>query len=485
MCLGGVVWGLYYSFENVLPIHWSSSEPVFEFPVDLLFYNFLMPLAIRYVKPSDGLHKMCNWWFHRCARALRLTHFLFGEERRLDEEGHHVRRAWRDVLAGRQGDTAQPVIGEADRKKAEEKNLDAYFLRDGRFVRAPASDQVRLPRESRVFLEVNEENERQDGVEDRRDGLHGSNNPQFALVYVPPMFRVRIALFIGLIWAFAAATGVGITIIPLLFGRRIASALAPDTLPVNDAFAFSIGIYTTGTLLYGALHAQAAYNIVKRRLGPFLHRPVQAFSEVVSVVLHGLRLAYMVAAFGLVLPFTVVLLAELFFCIPLHTYLGGGDSHVIYLVQDWTLGVLYLRMGQKMLQWHANGRTRPAAAVKAIVKDGWLNPDANLATKAIIVPTLALASLCFLVPTVLALSLNFTYFADQSAEVKANVFRYAFPAVFSVVFVIWLAHLGRRQIESWRSSIRDDVYQIGERLHNLGERKIRGDMASPRRVATS
>src|SRR5882757_4757599 len=55
ICLGGVVWGLSFAFKGVLPIHWSSNEPVLEFPIDLLFYNFLMPLAVRFFKPSDGL----------------------------------------------------------------------------------------------------------------------------------------------------------------------------------------------------------------------------------------------------------------------------------------------------------------------------------------------------------------------------------------------------------------------------------------------
>ena len=86
VCLGGVVWGLALALPNVLPIHYSSNEPVLEFPIDLLFYNFLMPLAVKFFRPSDGLHSMYTWWFRKCARVLRLTWFLFGE-RMVDEEG--------------------------------------------------------------------------------------------------------------------------------------------------------------------------------------------------------------------------------------------------------------------------------------------------------------------------------------------------------------------------------------------------------------
>ena len=43
----------------------------------------------------------------------------------------------------------------------ETRKLD--FQPDGTFVRAPASDSVRIPKDERVFLEVNENNERVDG----------------------------------------------------------------------------------------------------------------------------------------------------------------------------------------------------------------------------------------------------------------------------------------------------------------------------------
>src|SRR5262249_38157017 len=68
--LGGVVWSLAYGFNGLLPIHWSSNEPVLEFPVDLLFYNFFMPMAIKYFRPSNTLEQMYGWWFRLCAKAL-------------------------------------------------------------------------------------------------------------------------------------------------------------------------------------------------------------------------------------------------------------------------------------------------------------------------------------------------------------------------------------------------------------------------------
>jgi E3 ubiquitin-protein ligase MARCH6 len=183
ICLGGVVWGLSFAFDAVLPIHWSSNEPVLEFPIDLLFYNFLMPLAVKFFKPSDGLYTMYSWWFRQCARMLRLTWFMF-DERKEDEEGYNVRRSWMDILRGVKGekiikteDLTQPFV--------DDPELSAYFRLDGRYVRAPASDQVRIPKGTSIFLEVDALNNRIDGKWDRPDGVHGRNSELYKQVYIP------------------------------------------------------------------------------------------------------------------------------------------------------------------------------------------------------------------------------------------------------------------------------------------------------------
>ena len=127
ICLGGVVWGLAYAFNGVLPIHWSSNEPVLEFPIDLLFYNFLMPLAVKFFKPSDGLHAMYSWWFRRCARMLRLTWFMF-DERKLDEEGYNVRRAWTDIFKGATANPPKKIkTDDVEKPFVEDPDLKVYF----------------------------------------------------------------------------------------------------------------------------------------------------------------------------------------------------------------------------------------------------------------------------------------------------------------------------------------------------------------------
>ncbi|KAJ5677574.1 uncharacterized protein N7477_003207 [Penicillium maclennaniae] len=474
-CLGGVVWGLYYAFDSVLPIHWSSNAPMLEFPIDLLFYNFVMPLAIQSVKPSDGLHDLYNWWFHKCAHYLRLSNFFF-PERHPEEEGHHVRRTWWSLLSGSKGDWEHPVIGEEEQAAAEREHRETYFLRDGRYVRAPASDQVRIPKGTKVFLEVTEDNERVDGSPDPDDGLHGRTSNMFTKVYIPPSFRTRIAAFILLIWLFAAATGVGITIVPLVIGRRIVALYFSSPVPVNDIYAFSCGLCVVGSLAYVALSCHAAVLAMKENPGSYLRSPREVGRVGFDLTLDAGRLLYMSAVLVVLLPTLFAILTELYILIPAHTLMGDGPSHVVHVVQDWTLGVLYVQMAIKLILWHP--QSRPAVIFYRIFQDGWLRPDVKVATKALVLPLTLFTAAAVFMPLA-----SVGYCDGRSSMRKSLIYRYAYPATLSVVLAAWTVHLVHRRVAIWRISIRDDVYLIGERLHNFSEKRAR-DVGVSRRVIT-
>lgn len=477
VCLGGVVWGLDYTFPGALPIHWSSKTPVLEFPVDLLFYNFVMPLAIRVSNPSEGLHNSYDWWFHKCARLLRLSNFFFGEtEKQRDEEGHYVRRTWWAALTRQGANLEKPVRIEKKSGSTE----DVYFVRDGKFVRAPASDQVRIPKGSQVFLEVTDDNKRVDGNLDRDDGLHGRASDMFTKVYIPPFFRARIAAFILLIWAFAATTGVGITIIPLVIGRKLMSSYLTPSVPVNDLYAFSIGLCLVGSSACAVVYSPTAVNIVRDRLGPCMQSRRRAFLGITHVLLSVCRVVYVATALAVFLPSLFALIMELYVLVPVHTYFGGTQVHVIQGVQDWTLGVLYVQMTFKFILW--NSTSRPAAAVNGILRDGWLKPNAGLATRALVLPISLLAAIAVALPLCFGFVLNSTIFYSVP-DVQAKVYRYAYPVTLLFGAVALAVYLIRRQMDIWRVNIRDDVYLIGERLHNFSEKRAK-DVGVSHRVLT-
>ncbi|KAI8962146.1 hypothetical protein F5Y11DRAFT_324027 [Daldinia sp. FL1419] len=507
VCLGGVVWGLSLTLPNVLPIHYSSNEPVLEFPIDLLFYNFLMPLAVKFFRPSDGLHTMYTWWFRKCARALRLTWFLFGE-RRIDEEGRLVipedspyrklpwwsrmflevngeaevvPKTWQDVFKGGKAKPSSKISTEEmngfNEKKRKLVNT-GQLIPDGRFVRSPASDQVKIPKGQSVFLDVSEDDRREDGKPDRPDtDLYSGTHYQF--VYVPPYFRGRIFLFILFIWIFAAITGVGFTIVPLVFGRRMFKVFIPSHIRTNDIYAFSIGIYILGSLGYFIFHLQSmlsnARGWTSSTLDSIFNR--HTIQRGVHFITHASRLIYTYAILLIVFPLLITLLVELYLLMPLHTYMyptgtrrldGLREAHTIRVIQAWTLGILYLKLGSRALTLYGG---RPAHAVRAVLRRGWLEPDVSVLTRAFVIPGVVASLAMIAVPPVMA-RIALHYIVDVDAEVtremRVLIFRLAYP--FTALFWAGLVMTRRilRVFEGWQVRIRDEAYLMGERLHNFG-----------------
>ncbi|MCJ1232316.1 hypothetical protein MMC14_000265 [Varicellaria rhodocarpa] len=496
VCLGGVIWGISLTIRDVFPIHWSSNEPILEFPVDLLVYNFLMPVAVRFFRPSKGLRKMYGWWFKKCARMLRLTEFLF-KERKEDEEGHHVNLSvWR-LLFGNRGQPGQP---EQSTSEDSQHDLTGNYSKDqlvpdGTYVRAPASDQVRIPKGTPTFLEVDKDNHRVDGLPDASNGSHGYENPMFSKVYIPPLFRLRISAFILLIWIFAATTGVGFTVVPLIFGRYVFAKLIPNHLRMNDVYAFSIGIYLLGGPVYLVIQYFDMIANFTRNLRQSMQSSNSTYASTARKVmdcslkylLHTFRLLYFYTSFSLLLPSLFALFMELYLVIPLHTYFSASatdvaERHTIHFIQDWTLGVLYVKTVGRLILWYS--ASRPARALRALVAPphGWLNPDIRLATRAFIFPTTAIMGIALIAPVGLGLLANKTLFAGQDELIRAVVYRYSYPAVLGGALMVLFAIRVAKAVEGWRLRVRDEVYLIGERLHNFGEK--RGKVSRGRRIRT-
>ncbi|OAA53227.1 RING finger membrane protein [Cordyceps fumosorosea ARSEF 2679] len=509
VCLGGVVWGLSWALPTVLPIHYLSNEPVLEFPVDLLFYNFLMPLAIKFFKPGDGIHAMYTWWFRRCARALRLTSFLFGT-RKIDEEGSlrlpgsagtgrlqslFVRLgdsdttstgSWRDALVGDVG-VDDPNVPLGGRK--EHLVRSRLLVEDGKFVRAPASDRVKIAKGRKVFLAVNEDNKRQDGKKD--DDLYASD--QYRKVYVPPSFKSRIFCFILFIWIFAAVTGVGLTIVPLVIGRAIFKMLIPDYVRTNDIYAFSIGIYVVGAVSYLGIRSRRVLDKVPGWIASTRQEMAagRLASRTLSTCGRAAQLVYTYFFLGIVLPLLIAVLIELYIAIPLHTYMNPPTAatieadqavnssqgrHTVRLTQSWTLGLLFMKLGSQTITT-LFPTSRAAVAVRSVLRRGWQRPDVGVFTRAFVIPGLAIALVAIFAPPLLARSLVHYQFMGYMPKAGGNreemaklaiFYRFSYPGAAVLLVAVKNGMMLASVFNKWTSGVRDEAYLIGERLHNFG-----------------
>ena len=512
-CLGGVVWGIASSPANVFPIQWSSSEPLLEFPIDLVLYNFLMPLAVQFLKPSVGLTSLYRWWFQSCARWLRLSDFFFGEGS-LEEQRSHSGWRWSGLIAAKYGSPESPPISAVHLEHDGVENEDQGSSRDGKFVQAPASDSVRIPKGQSTFIEVDKDYK---PIHQSADTLHAfdgrnQNADQFRKVYIPPFFRLRMTAFVVLVWLFATGTGLSVTILPLVLGRKVLSHLVPGYLRMNDVYAFSVGIYILGPTLLAFLHRRRIGSLLRPKLTPESTNIKHLFWRSWQTTQRALGLLYVYSALAVILPALVSLIIQCYMIIPLQTYVSTHpafinavnatesspkpsdstslpetapstsgsiiSSPIINLLQDWTLGILYVKIFVRLILWSAP--SRPATALRAVIRNGYLNPDIRLATRGFIVPAALALGFVLVSPLGLAwLALQNPALAEKVAmdEVaKENVYRYAYPFVAGMVavgMVVWevVEAFGR-----WRKRVKDEVYLIGERLHNYGgTRKKKSD----------
>jgi len=468
VCLGGVIWTL-SRVNRILPIQWAVAEPRLSFPVDVLFYNFMLPFILRKADLSKKIATLYEWWFRGCARNLRLTHFLFGEER---EEEKSTRR-YRDLL--RFG--ARPKDGDEDGLRP-----------DGTYVRAPASDSVRIPKGHKVFVEVNENNERVDGQPDRDKGLHGKTDDRFMKIYIPSQFKARITAFIFFLWAFAASTGVLFTIGPLLLGRWAIYLMARSSRPPNDLYAFTIGVHICAGVVYGVAHLARGLSYLKGKIPFWLGHTRELMPQILARMKYALGLWYLTTYVAIILPFTISFLAELYIYIPIYTHLiasqgtsvptttiSSQPAPAIFVFQTWTLGLVYLRLLIGFVLNYPHPDTRIAMAIRGIVRNGVLHPDVRLASRAFVLPTAALCVFFLTVPLGYGRAV-ITLLDITDPETQKTVYRFAYPAMLGICLTAFATVSLKREVTKWRARIRDDVYLIGERLHNF-------DDVKPRRVS--
>lgn len=356
----------------------------------------------------------------------------------------------------------------------------------GSYVRAPAKDSVRIPKGTAVFVQVDEKNARVDGIDDNDTGLHGKTDERFSRIYIPNHFRARVTAFIGLIWFFVAIAGLLFSVGPLLLGRSIIR-LFDTTTPVNDLYALTIGVHIFGVFIFIAHFVKLRYAQSTLKIANAFKNGRNALPMLFSLTKRVAGLMYLSISLGFITPMALSMLAELYINIPAYTYLVAGDAKsdeaaanplisttqgagtrpVIHILQTWAMGILYLRILLRFVTAPAYENTRPATAVKAIIRGGLLRPDVGLASRALILPTLVLCTVLLGLPPLIARTITALYTETLGEHEIAKIYRYTYPILLTLAFNLYTARKLLARIERWRVKIRDEVYLIGERLHNF------------------
>ncbi|CAG8536758.1 9053_t:CDS:2, partial [Ambispora leptoticha] len=423
--LGSVIYFVRYAFDSILPLRWSLTEPISDFPLDLLVFHIVVPVTVDWAKPRELFRALFEKWWHVTAQQLRLTSFMFGN-RYPEEEGTHYRKTWRALLLGRKA----PIPRLGIDTNNEDQNAEVVFVKDGGFVRAPSFDGVPVVPGRRMLIPVNEQgelinpNDTPPVGED--DQLHHT------VVYVPPSFKARVIFFLFLMWFCGSIFCCSVTILPLLMGRFIFQSLLHYQQPVHDLYAFTVGLYVMWTLGVGMEWIVRKFQILKEQQIWKVDWPVLR-EKLVSGTLIFLKISYLFVAFGIVMPFLFSLVIELYFILPWKKY--SSNPPPISFLQDWALGIVYMKIAYRivfMLPDNTFSRT-----INEITGRGIRNLDVKLATNMFIIPIGGIGLVAVFLPALNAWLILFA--AGKSTQL----------------------------IQNWMQTVRDEEYRIGLRLHNI------------------
>ncbi|EGW29915.1 uncharacterized protein SPAPADRAFT_158096 [Spathaspora passalidarum NRRL Y-27907] len=237
--IGGVTWGLRYLVTSSSNVDYNVFLPI-QLPsyFTVLISGFLFnTVADSHVLITKYVRRYWHRAFELSAHKLRLSHFILGKPIS-HERGHVVyRNLWHQLLGQAQPDYTKPVsYREAVETFKENPSVNACFVPDGNYVRAPDNDTVSRKFIKKLFvavtkddklLEVPHENKKRSGYEtpsDEEDEGDFTGENAYAIVYRPPNFRMRCFGLIFLLWVFAVILILSCAVVAVLMGRPILRA---------------------------------------------------------------------------------------------------------------------------------------------------------------------------------------------------------------------------------------------------------------------
>ncbi|KAG4304891.1 hypothetical protein PORY_001566 [Pneumocystis oryctolagi] len=454
-CFLSVVYFAKYFFPGLFPLRLSINAFLLGVPFDILILHILIPLTLKLIKPSVIIKTLWLWWLRTISSKLRLTSFMFNG-RYPQEEGTYVRKTL----------VAKLLVKKADiHNNSEEalKDLDVVFVRDGSFLRVPFKDNIPLHRES-IFIPVTEDNVRLDKKPDNET----KNNSNFTVVYVPPSFIKRIIVFLFLVWIFAFVIGVTLTIPPLVVGRQIFSFLFSG-YKCHDFYTYIFGCYFLGILIVLSTFLYTNKALPKRNIRNV--KKMELLKTVVSYLsvyfLKFLKVGYMIFAFNVFLPILFGLAMDYYIIIPFNTYFFSEKNLVIHVFHDWALGVLYtLIIGHLIM---LNTESSLARSMRQIVRNGYMDPDILLSTKMFIIPFGSIMILALLAPLGLGYLISIPLCRTACHDTIPYIYRYSYPLTLLGILTVLILKGFCILLTKCKQSIRDEVYLIGEQLHNYSQ----------------
>ncbi|KAF9439360.1 hypothetical protein BGZ76_000021 [Entomortierella beljakovae] len=462
--------------KGVLPLRWPVDEPISDLPIDLLLFHLVFPLTARWLNPTNLFKRLFEEWWRKLSHWLRLSSFMYASDgqRYYDEEGYFVYRSWKAwILRWRPPIPGMEGMDNDAAGSGEELDIDApvIFVRDGGLLRVPNSDRIHHLKDRRVMVPVDENGNALDPNEDlpgetdpltelqsrRREGLVDPKENTI-IVYAPPYFKHRLSAFIVLLWVSVTSFLVLSAIIP----SRAIFTLKTER-HVHDIYAILVGVYALCGLWHISIWVSDKMQLISAGGIPPLDLKAQ-LKEIWRLCKLSAKIAYFGLTFGIIIPFVMGLMIELFVILPLRTTVEEKTS--IIFVVNWAVGLLYMKIAHRVLTTMPN--LEFAADLNRVFVganvDNW---DAGLATRRLIIPVLGVSIVVIGGPLLIAWVTVETL--GLTGPNRLRVFRRSYPIVLMSFLIVYGLKESFVILQGWSQYVRDQEYLVGRQLHNLQE----------------
>ncbi|KAI8998301.1 hypothetical protein BC832DRAFT_241987 [Gaertneriomyces semiglobifer] len=441
---------------QVFPVEWAMRrELVWEFPVDLVVGHFFVPWVVSVVNPKTVVKVVLDKCIKILARVLELEEFLLGAvQRRMEVDG-----------------------------------------RDFPYLRVPNHDHIEVVPGYRMVVPMREQEEVFGREGETEDDVRGN----WRKVYVPPMWKLRVVLFLVGLWVVGIVGGIVGIVGPVLLGRTIFKwafgfwGVQPnvehairDELGTHDVYAFLMGVavcvFVVGPVrkVWNFLGRRMEYNVDLRVFA----RVIGRVSRMIGVLILGVGVVPMLM--GVVFETYMIVFLRLFTAIGTHTTTTvgattSGDvrnfSIVRAVVQAYTLGLIYLK-----IVWGL-GRALNMGIYTRVHRFLFLGND-NLFYE-VVRDLVVLSTSLFMavvMPAVGGVAVVYArkrgYFGtatgkgDKGYDGESGVegvMVMAFIGFVGATVLRYTAKILWRGWKSWGEKVREETFLVGRRLENLGQ----------------
>ncbi|TPX78411.1 hypothetical protein CcCBS67573_g00323 [Chytriomyces confervae] len=539
----GLVQGLQWALgatngaAKFFPLKWEFSEPLSEFPIDLLIFHFLVPAAVSWIRPRDLIVEGLRVYFRATARILRITQFLLGERRQDEEHGEVGENDPLVLKLYHDGPAAEHAPDEQDEVDEEVQPL-APGARETPYLRVPNHDRIPLKPGHKVMIPMT----RTEPLVGREDESEDDIKLNWTRVYVPSHLRIRLLLLMVFQWMAGLVCAVFVTIGPLYLGRIFfiqvheyltdpltapgapkadlidlgvpvtepsklvsshrrrfqlvpysASESSRQDLAVHDVFAYTFGLLLcigfASIVLLVRSGVVAGREFLKNRLGNDVNTGL--FGKLRTLVTHagrwGIETGVLYASIAAKVAFVFfwvavaipLLLGLLFEVYIVDAFTGDkSQTRVLFLLQDWALGAIYTKIIHSIVM--NSPETEFRRILVAIRQGGFQQLEIRALSLQVLFPIVLVSTVLLFLPGGVNLFSDYLH-GDEGGDLdwKELAGRMILPGILALVIGFEFTRMARKLLSEWMEEVRDEHFLVGRRLKNLGELAIPNSTAAP------